>query len=62
MFYKTDGKIYTEIIVNPADFTEYDVREDCELTFGMREFKIFVTFAESMKLPVALHFNSTQIG
>ena len=56
ILFHAEGKVYTELKMNAADFNEYTVEVDTELTFPMREFKSFVAFAEQLRLSLALNF------
>ena len=58
IFFFAEGQVYTELSLNPVDFTEYAIETDGELTFPLREFKTFTSFAETMKLPVSIYFIS----
>ncbi|ODN00284.1 Cell cycle checkpoint control protein RAD9A [Orchesella cincta] len=56
---RKDGTVVTEYNLTSHDFIEFEVEEETvELAFGFREFKIFTAFAEQLKVPVSIHFQS----
>lgn len=49
--------VWTEVKVQPRQFKLYQVRQQIELTFSMREFKAAIALADHLKLPLELSFN-----
>ncbi|CAG7837861.1 unnamed protein product [Allacma fusca] len=54
---KKEGKVYTELMMNSVDFSQYSIECESELSFPMREFKTFVSFAEHVKTSLSLNFH-----
>ncbi|KAJ1937431.1 hypothetical protein FBU59_004749, partial [Linderina macrospora] len=56
---ETTRALQTELTVEPAEFDVYSVtgRHPTELTFGLREFKAVLQYAEAMAMPVTAHFD-----
>ncbi|CAL8129846.1 unnamed protein product [Orchesella dallaii] len=56
---RKDGTVVTEYTLTSHDFIEFEVDADSiELAFGFREFKIFTSFAEQLKVPVTIYFQT----
>ncbi|KAJ1813152.1 hypothetical protein LPJ75_003315, partial [Coemansia sp. RSA 2598] len=51
--------LQTELAIDPADFDVYRLAGShaIELTFGLREFRAILQYAEAMALPLAAYFN-----
>lgn len=57
----SDGSVVTEFNFTADDFIEFEVQEEkMEFAFSYREFKLYTTFAEQLKLPVHIHFNTAE--
>ncbi|KAJ2784462.1 hypothetical protein H4R18_001084 [Coemansia javaensis] len=54
----TSRALQTELTVAPAEFDEYHIASPrpVELTFGLREFKAILQYAEAMALPLSAYF------
>ncbi|KAJ2843634.1 hypothetical protein J3B02_005204, partial [Coemansia erecta] len=52
--------LQTELAIDPAEFDVYRLASShsIELTFGLREFRAILQYAEAMALPLAAYFNS----
>ncbi|KAJ2705762.1 hypothetical protein FB645_002143 [Coemansia sp. IMI 203386] len=53
--------LQTELAIDPADFDVYRLASNhaVELTFGLREFRAILQYAEAMALPLAAYFNGS---
>lgn len=49
--------VWTEVKVQPRQFKLYQVKQQVELNFSMREFKASIALADHLKLPLELSFN-----
>jgi hypothetical protein len=50
--------LHTEVILDPDEFDIYQVTDkETHLTFSLREFKAFLTFAEALGQAVHIHFS-----
>ncbi|ORX67495.1 hypothetical protein DL89DRAFT_269292 [Linderina pennispora] len=56
---ETTRALQTELTVEPAEFDMYSVagHHPTELTFGLREFKAVLQYAEAMAMPVSAYFD-----
>ncbi|XP_071986466.1 cell cycle checkpoint control protein RAD9A isoform X1 [Engystomops pustulosus] len=48
----------TELSLSREEFLDYQLQEQREITFCLREFRGLLAFAESSSLPVSIHFDS----
>lgn len=51
--------IRTQICLKPAEFDSYTIDLETTITFTLKEFRALLAFAESLNLPLQLHFEST---
>ncbi|KAI8326083.1 hypothetical protein GQ54DRAFT_295012 [Martensiomyces pterosporus] len=56
---ETTRALQTELTVEPSEFDQYHISgsHPTELTFGLREFKAILQYAEAMALPLAAFFD-----
>lgn len=53
--------VVTEYNMSSHDFIDFDIHVDnIEFAFGFREFKLYTTFAEQLKLPINIHFQNPE--
>jgi len=55
-----EGKVYTELMINSGNFSEYTITEDSELTFPLKEFKSIASYADTFKVPLSIHFQTAK--
>jgi hypothetical protein len=46
----------TELSMDPSDFDEYDIRNETQVTFQLKEAKALLSFCESSGQPVTMFF------
>eukprot|EP01118_Nematostelium_gracile_P017754 TRINITY_DN768_c0_g2_i1.p1 TRINITY_DN768_c0_g2~~TRINITY_DN768_c0_g2_i1.p1 ORF type:complete len:408 (+),score=104.75 TRINITY_DN768_c0_g2_i1:103-1326(+) len=59
--YVDDSKVatkvlHTELSLDPNDFEEYQIKNDAQVTFCLKEFKAILSFCEASGQPVTLYF------
>jgi len=48
--------LHTELSMDPFDFEEFDVRNETQVTFCLKEFKAILNFCEASGQPVTMYF------
>ena len=49
--------VHTQLTMQPSEFEDFKIAQDCNVTFSLKELRSLISFADALNLPVKATFN-----